>query len=103
MIESQIKDGMDQEEITAMKRRFTMVVSNTEYTSYLDMMLMSRCRHNIISNSSFGWWAAWLNDHPDKLVIAPDKWENDRDSRDVYTEGMVLVNAKGRVNKVVRE
>ncbi len=103
LIESQIKDGMDQEEITAMKRRFTMVMSNTEYTSYLDMMLMSRCRHNIISNSSFGWWAAWLNDHPDKLVIAPDKWENDRDSRDVYTEGMVLINAKGRVNKVVRE
>ena len=94
---------MEGEEITAMKRRFTMVMSNTEYTSYLDMMLMSRCRHNIISNSSFGWWAAWLNDHPDKLVIAPDKWENDRDSRDVYTEGMVLINAKGRVNKVVRE
>lgn len=103
LIECQIKEGMDEEEITAMKRRFTMVVSNTEYTGYLDMMLMSRCRHNIISNSSFGWWAAWLNDHPDKLVVAPDKWENDRDSEDVYTEGMILVNAKGRVNKVVRK
>lgn len=102
LIESQIKDGMDEKEIMDMRRRFTLVMSNTEYTGYLDMMLMSRCKHNIISNSSFGWWASWLNANPDKLVIAPDKWENDRDSADVYTEGMVLVNAKGRVNKVVR-
>ena len=80
-----------------------MIDWNHGRDSIYDMMLMSRCRHNIISNSSFGWWAAWLNDHPDKLVIAPDKWENDRDSKDVYTEGMVLINAKGRVNKVVRE
>ncbi len=104
LVECQIKDGMDEEEIKALKKRFTMVVSNTEYTGYLDMMLMSKCKHNIISNSSFGWWASWLNDHPDKLVIAPDRWENDRDcADDIYTQGMVLVNAKGRVNKVVRE
>jgi hypothetical protein len=61
---------------------------------YEDLYLMTRCRHNIISNSSFGWWAAWLNPNPEKLVFAPAKWfqrNGVHDLKDIYASGWEVI------------
>ena len=47
---------------------------NTGLDSHIDMLLMSRCRHHIIANSSFSWWGAWLNPSREKIVVAPERW-----------------------------
>lgn len=56
---------------------YVFVKINQEKNSFLDMQLMSLCDVNIIANSSFSWWSAWLNNKSDKTIFAPKHWFND--------------------------
>lgn len=62
-----------------------VVDNNKEEDSWKDMLLMSSCNHNIIANSSFSWWAAWLNESLEKIVVAPKKWfaTSDKNANDL--------------------
>ena len=53
---------------------FNIVNVNVNENSWNDMYLMSKCKYNIIANSTFGWWGAWLNNYNKKIVIAPKNW-----------------------------
>jgi len=72
---------------------FTMVDHNDTSTNYDDLRLMSLCRHNIIANSAFSWWGAWLNANPEKIVVAPEKWFNDKylDTKDLIPEAWIKI------------
>jgi len=62
--------------------------NNQDENSWLDMQLMRMCRHNIIANSSFSWWGAWLNTNPEKKVISPLRWFNHKnhDTKDLIPD-----------------
>lgn len=57
--------------------------------SWQDMFLMSKCKHNIIANSTFSWWGAYLNENPQKIIISPSKLTNRGDSPNLFPDNWI--------------
>ena len=65
---------------------FTFIKASNSLSDWEQMILMSCCKHNIIANSSFSWWAAYFNTNPDKIVCYPALWFGEvagNDTRDL--------------------
>ena len=72
-----VKDNLRYENLT-------IVDFNKGDKSWKDMYLISNCKHNINSNSTFSWWGAWLNTHKEKIVITPKYYINNLVTKDFY-------------------
>lgn len=74
---------------------FTIVDINSSDEGYFDLELMKHCKHNIIANSSFSWWAGWLNENPNKIIMSPKIWfvKEDEKCIDRIPQEWVLINS----------
>lgn len=80
---------------------YEMIDWNHGKNSFYDMMLMSRCRHNICANSTFSFWGARLNPHEDKIMIRPSIHRNNQvrppERMKELWQGWTLITPRGEV------
>ena len=79
------------DDLTWVKENFKGTIFNylsnpNSNSSYEDLKLMSLCKNNIISNSTFSWWAAWLNSNENKKIIAPKTWFKNESLNNQYSD-----------------
>lgn len=70
---------------------FNYIDWNNAENSFIDMYLMSQCKNNIIANSTFSWWGAWLNINKNKVIIKPKIWINIHDNVELKLKGELII------------
>lgn len=73
--------------------KYPVIYDSGEMKDYVSLNVMSNCKHFIISNSSFSWWAQYLSEYDRKSVIAPDRWYAKDVPCDIYEKDWILLKA----------
>ena len=71
---------------------------------YIEMWLMSLCKNNILSNSSFSWWASFLNKNLEKIVISPSIWFGDSGPKfydDIFEKNWIKIKVKNKNGELI--
>ena len=89
-------DGLDglMDEMPFLKKYQIEFVNNysEEKSNIADFMMMKECRHFILSNSSYSWWAQYLSENENKIVIAPSRWYNDNSKTHLYQKDWSIID-----------
>lgn len=57
----------------------------------IPLLIMSKCKHQITANSSYSWWAAWLNNNPFKIVCTPERWFKEVPNGDLVPDDWIRI------------
>lgn len=71
--------------------KFDYVVQSKDYSAHESLAVMNQCKHFIIGNTTFGWWAQYLCEYPQKKVVAPSRWMLIDMPIDIYQDGWYLI------------
>ncbi len=92
-----ISDDIDKAKKLLDNDDYEYVDWNRQKDSYYDMQLISTCKHNIMANSSFSWWGAWMNNNKNKIIIAPSQWLKNISQGDVWCNSWIKITPQGEI------
>ena len=72
--------------------KYDVIEQDKESPVHISLAVMSKCKHFVIGNTSFGWWAQYLSENENKIVVAPSKWMKIEMPIDIYQDDWEIID-----------